>query len=137
MREASGASGGHLGGIWRHLGGIWEAPGRHLGGIWETLWELGQPGEPRSDVEEKCAETIVFFHGKWRGRPFRVDETSVGVTKSAACQQKVRGRNPGQTQRRIYRRLRQTARTPQCKHCLGNIYIVIYIYIFISIYIYL
>ena len=58
------ASGGHLVGIWRHLGGIWEAPGSHLGGIWETLWELGQPGEPRSDVEEKHAETIVFFHGK-------------------------------------------------------------------------
>ena len=103
------------GGIW--VGGIWEASGRHLGG----LWELGQPGGPRIDVEEKFAKTIVFYHGKLRVRPFRVDETSVGVTISATYAQKIATVTPLPTPARIYRRLRQTARTPQCKHCLGNI----------------
>ena len=35
--------------------------------------------------EAQCVKTIVFFQPKWRERPFRVDETTASVTKSAAC----------------------------------------------------
>ena len=44
---------------------------------------------PRGVQEAQCVKTIVFFQPKWRERPFRVDETTASVTKSAACAQKL------------------------------------------------
>ena len=46
---------------------------------------------PRGVWEAQCVKTIVFFQSKWRERPFRVDETTASVTKSAACAQKLMG----------------------------------------------
>ena len=40
---------------------------------------------PRGVWEAQCVNTIVFLQPKWRERPFRVDETTASVTKSAAC----------------------------------------------------
>ena len=40
---------------------------------------------PRGVWEAQCVKTTVFFQPKWRERPFRVDETTASVTKSAAC----------------------------------------------------
>ena len=46
---------------------------------------------PRGVWEAQCVKTIVFVQPKWRERPFRVDETTASVTKSAACAQKLMG----------------------------------------------
>ena len=35
-----------------------------------------------------CVQNAVFYQSKCRGRSFRVHETSLGATKSAACAQK-------------------------------------------------
>ena len=40
---------------------------------------------PRGVWEAQCVKTIMFFQPKCRERPFRVDETTASVTKSAAC----------------------------------------------------
>ena len=66
---------------------------------------------PRGVWEAQCVKTIVFFQSKWRERPFRLDETTSSVTKSAACAQKFLGhRDPvGIDTQRV---LKQTVRTP-------------------------
>ena len=46
---------------------------------------------PRGVWEAQCVKTLVVFQPKWRERPFRVDETTPSVTKSAACAQKLMG----------------------------------------------
>ena len=97
-REAG--SGRALEGIWQ---GIWEASGkaseasgdileaswRHLGGIWEGIWELGWPGGLEVVLERKCANTIVFYSRKWRGRPFRLSFGGVTLTVVRYLQQKM------------------------------------------------
>ena len=46
---------------------------------------------PRGVWEAQCVKTILLFQPKWRERPFRVDEATASVTKSAACAQKLMG----------------------------------------------
>ena len=46
---------------------------------------------PKDVWEAQCVKTLAFFQPKWRERPFRVDETTASVTKSAACAQKLVG----------------------------------------------
>ena len=76
---------------WTHPGegGNWEASGRHLG-----------QRRPGRGSEGNCAKTCVFFCRKWRARPFRVHESDLTLTKSAACAQKLasdRGDGPSGT----------------------------------------
>ena len=68
----------------RHPGGTQEAPRRHPGG---TQGDPGHPGGSRRSWEQKCDKTIVFYHRKWRDRPFRVHETSATLTKYRKLQQ--------------------------------------------------
>ena len=103
------ASGKHLGGIWeasgRRLGDTWEASGRHLGarGTRGTAsgrhlgarGTRGTPGGSQTTSEAKrWKQNIVFYSIRAHPRPFRVDETSVGVTVYRAWRQK-RGGGPG------------------------------------------
>ena len=76
--------GKHLEASGRHLGDIWEASGRHLG-----------QRRPGRGSEGNCAKTCVFFCRKWRERPFRVHESDLTLTKSAACAQKLAGDRGG------------------------------------------
>jgi len=46
---------------------------------------------------------------------------NLGVTIACFLQHFSAAANLEPTLHRMYRRRRQTARTPQCKHCLGNI----------------
>ena len=80
----------HLGSIWRHLRDIWEASGRHLGDIWEASGGIWAKGGPEEDLKE-IVPKHVFFYRKWRERPFRVRESHLTLTKSAACAQKLAG----------------------------------------------
>ena len=59
-------------------GGNWEASGRHLG-----------ERRPGRGSEGNWAKTYVFFCRKWRERAFRVHESDLTLTKSAACAQKL------------------------------------------------
>ena len=46
-----------------------------------TQGDPGHPGGSRRSWEQKGDKTIVFYHRKWRDRPFRVHETSATLTK--------------------------------------------------------
>ena len=58
--------------------------------IWRYLEASGEHLEARGVLEGKCTKTCMFFHGKLRGRPFRVGGSAPTLTKSAACAQKLR-----------------------------------------------
>ena len=70
----------HQGAPRRHPGGTQEAPRKHPG-------SPGHPGGSRRSWEQKGDKTIVFYHRKWRERPFRVHETSATLTKYRKLQQ--------------------------------------------------
>ena len=46
-----------------------------------TQGDPGHPGGSRRSWEQKGNKTIVFYHRKWRDRPFGVHETSATLTK--------------------------------------------------------
>ena len=74
-------------------GAILDTSGRRgkLGGIWETFGRhLGQR-RPGRGSEGNCTKTYVFFCRKRRVRAFRVHESDLTLTKSAACEQKLAG----------------------------------------------
>ena len=89
--EASGA-------IWKHLessGGTQETPRRHQEAAkrhrrhpGDTQHAPGGTKSCRGHLEEKCAETILFYSKTLRDRPFCEDGSEVTLTKSAACSQK-------------------------------------------------
>ena len=94
-------------------GGIWETPGRHLGEPWEVLGRSRRPGR---HLGGKYVQTP-------RDRAFCVHETSAGVTVYRACAQKLMAGHPGHTRGTFHsppQTVRESARTPQCKHSLGN-----------------
>ena len=72
---------------------------RHITDKGGTGRHLGQR-RPRRGSEGNCATTKMFFCRKWRERPFRVHESDLTLTKSAACAQKLagdRGERPSDT----------------------------------------
>ena len=48
-------------------------------------------GPREASGRHNVSKPPCFFQPKWRERPFRVDETTASVTKSAACAQKLMG----------------------------------------------
>ena len=61
-----------------------------------TARHLGQR-RPGRGSEGNCAKTCVFFCRKWRARAFRVHESDLTLTKSAACAQKLASDRGGLT----------------------------------------
>ena len=62
--------------------------------------EKGGTERPGRGSEGNCAKTYVFLCRKWRERVFRVHESDLTLTKSAACAQKLasdRGDGPSDT----------------------------------------